>query len=96
MKWMPGGFPRMLGLAVLAIVMVCGGPGGGGHAEAEESLKPLIAYAARIAGDDARLDPASPDFINEGSAPRISSKRSQTEETFEWRTRWASNTGVGA
>jgi N-acetylmuramoyl-L-alanine amidase len=54
MKWMPGGFPRMLGLAVLAIVMVCGGPGGGGNAEAEESLKPLIAYAARIAGDDAR------------------------------------------
>ena len=31
-----------------------------------------------------------------GSAPRISSIRSQTEETFEWRTRWANNAGIGA
>lgn len=51
---MGGGFPRALRFALLVLGVLSGGLSYGSHAIAEESLKPLIAYAARIVGDDAR------------------------------------------
>jgi len=51
---MRGWLRRVLGLALLVVVMAGVGLGDGRSARAEDSLKPLIAYAARIAGDDAR------------------------------------------
>lgn len=54
MSWRYGGFLGSLGLVLLVAAFFCSELGLGRSAQAQESLKPLIAYAARIAGDDAR------------------------------------------
>lgn len=54
MNGVRGGFFRILCLGLLAVTIFLGGLGAGGQASAQETPKPLIAYAARIAGDDAR------------------------------------------
>jgi N-acetylmuramoyl-L-alanine amidase len=54
MNWRYGGLLGNLGLVLLVATFVCSEFGFGKSAHAQESLKPLIAYAARIAGDDAR------------------------------------------
>ena len=51
-KRMHDGFFRIFRLALLVVATIVGGVGT--HAHAQDSLTPLIAYAARIAGDDAR------------------------------------------
>ena len=53
-KRKPGWFWRTAGLAVLLACMAALGPVAGTSAYAQDAAKPLIAYAARIAGDDAR------------------------------------------